>query len=88
MTDTLKKLKTGIEDLFPETEGMVIDGETRLGDIPDFDSMAAVNLQNFIAETFNVTIPLDLFGEDTTLGEIAACIEDPEKLAAGGEKRA
>jgi len=47
-----------------------------------------VNLQNFIAETFNVTIPLDLFGEDATLGEIAARIENPEKLDAGGEKRA
>ncbi|MDI9570646.1 MAG: phosphopantetheine-binding protein [Pseudomonadota bacterium] len=87
MTDTLKKLKTGIEDLFPETEGMVVNAETRLGDIPDFDSMAAVNLQNFIVETFDITIPLDLFGEDVTLGELAACIEDPERLAAGGEKK-
>ena len=60
MSDTFKKLKTGIEDLFPEVEGMNLSLDTRLGDIPDFDSMAAVNLQTFIVETFNITITLDL----------------------------
>ena len=87
MADTFKKLKTGIEDLFPEVEGMTLSLDTRLGDIPDFDSMAAVNLQTFIAETFNISIPLDLFGEDTTLRDITACIDSPEKLAAAEKQR-
>jgi len=87
MADTFKKLKTGIADLFPEVEGIMLGAGTRLGEIPDFDSMAAVNLQTFIAETFNVSIPLDLLGEDTTLQEIAALIDNPEQLAAAEKQR-
>jgi len=87
MADTLKKLKTGIEDLFPEAEGLAFSGETRLGDIPDFDSMAAVNLQTFIEENFKVAIPLDLLGEDTTMKDIVDLIENPGKLAAAEKQR-
>jgi acyl carrier protein len=77
MASTLKALKAGIEDLFPEVANIIITGGTRLGDIPDFDSMAAVNLQSFIEENFKVTMPLDLLGEDTTLKDIADFIENP-----------
>ena len=87
MADTLKKLKLGIEDLFPEVENIAVTVETRLGDIPDFDSMAAVNLQTFIAENFNIAIPLDLLGEDTTLKDIVDFIENPGKLAAAEKQR-
>ncbi len=87
MADTLKKLKVGIEDLFPEVENIAVTGETRLGDIPDFDSMAAVNLQTFIAENFNVAIQLDLLGEDTTLKDIVDFIDNPGKLAAAEKQR-
>jgi acyl carrier protein len=87
MADILKKLKTGIEDLFPELEKIVVSGETRLGDIPDFDSMAAVNLQSYIDENFKVSIPLDLLGEDTTLKDIVDLIENPARLAAALKQR-
>jgi acyl carrier protein len=87
VTDTLEKLKAGIEDLFPEVEGIVVTRETRLGDIPDFDSMAAVNLQTFIAENFKVAIPLDLLGDDTTMKDIVDLIENPGQLAAAEKQR-
>ena len=87
MPDTLKKLKVGFEDLFPEVENIAVTVETRLGDIPDFDSMAAVNLQTFIAENFNIASPLDLLGEDTTLKDIVDFIENPGKLAAAEKQR-
>jgi acyl carrier protein len=87
VVDTLKKLKVGIEDLFPEAGSIAVTGETRLGDIPDFDSMAAVNLQTFIEENFKVDIPLDLLGEDTTLKDIVDFIENPGKLAAAEKQR-
>ncbi|HEY5497827.1 MAG TPA: acyl carrier protein [Syntrophales bacterium] len=87
MADTLKKLKAGIEDLFLEVESITVTGETRLGDIPDFDSIAAVNLQTFIAENFKVAIPLDLLGEDTALKDIVDFIENPGKLAAAEKQR-
>jgi len=82
MASTLKTLKVGIEDLFPEVENLNITEETRLGDIPDFDSMAGVNLQSFIDETFKVAIPLDLLGEDTTLKDIVDFIENPAQQKA------
>ena len=82
MASTLKTLKVGIEDLFPEVGNLIITGETRLGDIPDFDSMAAVNLQSFIDDNFKVAIPLDLLGEDTTLKDIVDFIENPAQRKA------
>ncbi len=82
MTEILKMFMVGFEDLFPELGDLVITGETRLGDIPDFDSMAAVNLQTFIETTFKVTLSLDLLGEDTTIAEIIDFIEHPVKMAA------
>jgi acyl carrier protein len=82
MASTLKALKVGIEDLFPEVGNLVITEETRLGDIPDFDSMAAVNLQSFIDDRFKVAIPLDLLGEDTTLKDIVDFIENPAQQKA------
>ncbi len=87
MAEIFKKLKAGIEDIFPEVEGIELNLETRLGAIPDFDSMAAVNLQTFISETFNVAIPLDLFGEDTTIRDIITLIDHPEKISAAEKKR-
>jgi acyl carrier protein len=82
MASTLKTLKVGIEDLFPEVGNLIITGETRLGDIPDFDSMAAVNLQSFIDDKFKVAIPLDLLGEDTTLKDIVDFIQNPAQQKA------
>ena len=82
MASTLKTLKVGIEDLFPEVGNLIITGETRLGDIPDFDSMAAVNLQSFIDDKFKVASPLDLLGEDTTLKDIVDFIENPAQQKA------
>ena len=82
MASTLKTLKVGIDDLFPEVGNLIITGETRLGDIPDFDSMAAVNLQSFIDDNFKVAIPLDLLGEDTTLKDIVDFIENSAQRKA------
>ena len=82
MPDILKKLTAAIEDLFPDLGALIIIGETRLGDIPDFDSMAAVNLQTFIETTFKITLSLDLLGEDATIAEIIDYIAHPVTLNA------
>lgn len=87
MADTFKKLKLGIEDLFPEAESIALNRETRLGDIPDFDSMEAVNLQTFIEENFKVAIPLEFLGEDTIIKDIVDFIENPGKLAVAKKQR-
>jgi acyl carrier protein len=81
-TDTLSKIITGIFDIFPDLDGIELDGETILGKIPDWDSMAAVNLQVFIEEHFRVQLPLDLLHENATISEVVKFIDDPAALKA------
>ena len=80
MSDVLKKLVEGIQELFPEAEEIEITTETRLEEIPDWDSMAAVNLQSYIEQTFEVAIAQDLLNEEATIGEVIGFIEHPETM--------
>lgn len=63
-------VKEGILDIFPEAEGMAMGSDTRLGDIPEWDSMNAVNLQTYLEKKCSVSVPLELLIEDTTVGEL------------------
>lgn len=74
MNEILEKIKFGILDLFPDTAGMQISAEMLLGEIPDYDSMAAVNLQVFLEENFPLKISLDMLNEKMPLGELALYI--------------
>jgi acyl carrier protein len=58
-----------------------ITEETKLGEIPNWDSMAAVNLQLIINETFQADIPLDLFQDGTSFAELMDFMLHPEKIA-------
>lgn len=75
MSDTFGKIKEGIEELFPETEDMDITPDTELGEIPDWDSMASVNLQGFLEQTFAITVPQDLLNEETRISEVISFVE-------------
>ena len=74
MYDILNKIKSGILDIFPEVGNLPLVAETNLGQIPDFDSMAAVNLQTFLDDIFPLKVPLDMLNEELTLGELAIYI--------------
>jgi acyl carrier protein len=80
----LKKIITE-EFLEVDTEKNVTE-KTKLGEIPNWDSMAAVNLQLIINETFQVDIPLDLFQDDTSFEELSGFILYPEKIPAAIKK--
>ena len=80
MSKTLKRITDGIKDIFPEIADAKITADTHLSEIPEWDSIAAVNLQTFLKETFGVEVPLDLMNEDTTIGELATFIEDPASM--------
>ena len=80
MGDIFKKLQDGIRQLFPEIDDMEIQLETELGEIPDWDSMSAVNLQSFLEQEFKVTVPQDLLNEETTVKEVISFVEEPEKM--------
>lgn len=70
MDKLLDIIKEAILDIFPEAGDMAIESDTRLGDIPEWDSMNAVNLQTYLEKRCPVSIPLELLIEDTTVGEL------------------
>lgn len=79
-TGTLNKIIQGMYDIFPDLDGLELEAETTLGKIPDWDSMAAVNLQVFIEENFKVQLPLDLLNENARIAEVVMYIDNPDAL--------
>lgn len=80
MNDAWNKIKTILEDNLFEIGDILITPETKLGEIPDWDSMAAVNLQILLHETFHVDLPMELLQEFTTFRELIALMEHPDKI--------
>jgi hypothetical protein len=87
MSSTEQKIVDGVMELFPEIGDMPVSGDTRLGDIPGYDSMGAVNLQTYLQEIFRTTVFLEILNEETTIGELASCMEDPEKMKKAMPKK-
>ena len=80
MKERLKRIEEGLKEIFPETEDMEMTADTCLGEVPDWDSMAAVNLQAYLEQTFRVSVLAEQLDEDTTLGEVVVLIEEAEKI--------
>jgi len=74
MNEIMEKIKYGILDLFPEIGRVPITVEMCLGAIPNYDSMAAVNLQTFLEENFPLKVSLDMLTAEMPLGELVAYI--------------
>lgn len=70
MDKLLDIIKEAVLEIFPEAGNMAIESDTRLGDIPEWDSMNAVNLQTYLEKRCAVNIPLELLIEDATIGEL------------------
>jgi acyl carrier protein len=60
----------GLNEVFPESVGMEVNAETRLDEIPDWDSMASVNLQMFLESAFQCSVPVELLSGETRIGDI------------------
>lgn len=87
MNNPWNELKKILKEEFLEVDtDKNITEKTNLGEIPNWDSMAAVNLQLIINETFHADIPLDLFQDDTSFEELIAFILHPEKIAIAIKK--
>ena len=80
MKERLKRIEEGLKEIFPETEEMEMTADTCLGEVPDWDSMAAVNLQAYLEQTFRVSVSAEQLDEDTTLAEVVGLIEEAEKI--------
>lgn len=71
------QIAKGLKDIFPECEGMALTEETPLGELPEWDSMAAVNLQTFLHQQYQVEVPLELLADETTLQDIMTFLVHP-----------
>ena len=71
------KIFQGLEELFPECRAEDMSMETVLGDMPEWDSMAAVNFQTLLLQEYEVEVPLELLADETTLQDVIAFLENP-----------
>jgi acyl carrier protein len=77
MKDIYQRVVKAIGDTFPEAQGTKFTPDSVLGDLPEWDSMAAVNLQTTLQEKFEIEVPLELLSDETKLEEIAEFINNP-----------
>lgn len=77
MEETFIKLKESIYEVFPDIDSIAIIPDMKLGDIPDWDSMAAINLQTYLEQHHRISIPEEILGDDTTINEVIQFVETP-----------
>ena len=78
MSEQLVQFVEGLEGIFPEVSDMDMTPATKLGELPDWESMAVVNLQALIERLFGVNIPQEEMGDETTIGELLDLINHPQ----------
>lgn len=66
-----------VYEVFPECNSMDMTMETQLGELPEWDSMAAVNLQTILLQRFEIEVPLELLADQTMLQEIMDFLQNP-----------
>ena len=69
------KITEGLNEVFPESEGMEVNDETLLDEIPYWDSMASVNLQIFLETAFKCSVPAELLSGETPIGDIVEHVQ-------------
>ena len=69
------KITEGLNEVFPESVGLEVNGETLLEEIPHWDSMASVNLQIFLETAFGCSGPAQLLSAETPIGDIVEHIQ-------------
>jgi acyl carrier protein len=74
--DTLSIVIECVRDTLPGLSGTTVSRETRLGDLPEWDSMVAVNLQMCLEETFETDLPAEFLGIQTTIAEISSQVDE------------
>ncbi|MBN1548355.1 MAG: hypothetical protein JW902_17025 [Syntrophaceae bacterium] len=87
MYDIWEKLKNVMTEEFLDTGDVTaLTEKTKLGEIPNWDSMAAVNLQILINETFQVELPLDLLQDEVSFETLIGFILAPETIVPAVKK--
>jgi acyl carrier protein len=71
------KIFKEIEELFPECSSEKLSLDTVLGEMPEWDSMAAVNLQTVLLQQYDIEVPLELLADETSLQDVIAFLKSP-----------
>ncbi len=80
MSDIFRDIREGLQEIFPGISDMEITTETRLGEIPDWDSMSSVNFQGFLEQKFGISIPQELLSNEVSVKEVISFVTEPETL--------
>jgi acyl carrier protein len=70
----------GLHEIFPDSETMDLSSNTTLGDLPEWDSMAAVNFQTYLHQQFDLEVPIELLADSTSLQEVMEFIANPVSI--------
>lgn len=76
MSTAIITIQEGLQEIFPEMGDMTITPDTKLFEIPDWDSMSSVNLQVFLEENFNLTVDQNFLNDETPFSEILKLIKE------------
>jgi acyl carrier protein len=77
MQVSAERIIENLREVFPECSDMILSMGTQLGELPEWDSMAAVNLQTILLQQFEVEVPLELLADQTKLQEIMDFLQNP-----------
>ena len=77
MQVSAERIIENLHEVFPECSDMILSMGTQLGELPEWDSMAAVNLQTILLQQFEVEVPLELLADQTKLQEIMDFLQNP-----------
>jgi len=67
----------GLREFFPQIQDVAFTAQSHLGELPEWDSMAAVNLQNYLLDRLEIEVPLELLTDETALEEIVTFLKNP-----------
>jgi len=81
MNEVFHKINEVITDYLFDIGNISINPDTRLGDLPDWDSISAVSIQMMIHEHFQVDLPLELFHNDATFGELITHVRNSDRIS-------
>lgn len=71
MKVTFARIFECVQEVFSEVESADFSPAATLGQLPEWDSMAAVNLQTSLMQQFDREVPLELLSDETTFEELA-----------------
>ncbi len=70
MNELFVRIQDGIVEILPAAAGFQLQPETFLNEIPEWDSMTAVNFKIFLEEAFGVRIPDELLEGESSLRDV------------------